>query len=160
MRVMGVDLGTRRIGLAVSDASGTLARPWRAIPATASPTASAEAVLAALRAFAAETGEASSDDGPGSVFAELVVGFPQRLGGGDTHLTATVRAFAAALADRTGLPVHLQDERLSSHEAEARLSAREPDWRKRKAQLDAEAASVILQDYLDTRADRAPVAPA
>jgi putative Holliday junction resolvase len=160
MRVMGVDLGTRRIGLAVSDASGTLARPWKALPAAGSPRQSAEAVLRALRAFAVETGEATPDDGPGRVFAALVVGFPQRLGGGDTHLTATVRALATALAERTGLAVHLQDERLSSHEAESRLSARERDWRKRKALLDAEAASVILQDYLDSRADRAPVAPA
>src|SRR5579863_1585977 len=160
MRVMGVDLGTKRIGLAVSDASGTLARPWKAVPAASSPLQSAEAVLVALRAFVVETGEAASEDGPGAVFAALVVGFPQRLGGGDTHLTATVRAFATALAERTGLTVHLQDERLSSHEAETRLTARERDWRKRKALLDAEAAAVILQDYLDASATRAPVAPA
>jgi len=45
----------------------------------------------------------------------------------------------------------LQDERLSSHEAEERLAVRERDWRKRKAKLDAAAAAVILQDYLDAR---------
>ncbi|MND09927.1 Holliday junction resolvase-like protein [compost metagenome] len=43
----------------------------------------------------------------------------------------------------------MQDERLSSHEAEARLSVNEKDWRRRKAQLDAAAAAVLLQDYLD-----------
>jgi putative Holliday junction resolvase len=54
------------------------------------------------------------------------------------------------------IPVALQDERLSSHEAEALLARREKDWRKRKAQLDAMSAAVILQDYLDTGgADRA-----
>ena len=51
----------------------------------------------------------------------------------------------------TGLLVHLQDERLSSHEAEQRLAERERDWRRRKAKLDAAAAAVILQDYLDGR---------
>ena len=49
------------------------------------------------------------------------------------------------------MPVILQDERLSSTEAESRLARRERDWRKRKQQLDAAAAAVILQDYLDSR---------
>ena len=49
------------------------------------------------------------------------------------------------------MPIVLQDERLTSHEAEELLSRREKDWRKRKSQLDAAAAAVILQDYLDTR---------
>ncbi len=49
------------------------------------------------------------------------------------------------------MPVILQDERLSSTEAEARLARREKDWRKRKQQLDAAAAAIILQDYLDSR---------
>jgi len=48
--------------------------------------------------------------------------------------------------------VHLQDERLSSREAESRLAIRERDWRKRKARLDAAAAAIILQDYLDAHA--------
>jgi len=47
--------------------------------------------------------------------------------------------------------VVLQDERLSSREAESRLARREPDWRKRKKHLDAAAAAIILQDYLDGR---------
>ena len=70
-----------------------------------------------------------------------------------TSRRGPAREFAQALGALTGLPVHLQDERLTSHEAEARLAARERDWRKRKAQLDAAAAAVILQDYLDARAD-------
>jgi putative Holliday junction resolvase len=162
MRAMGVDLGTRRIGLAVSDPSGTLARPWQTLPAAATPEACAETVAAALEAFAeeasrAENGEADAGAGAGH-FDVMVVGFPQRLGGGATHLTEHVRAFATALAARTGLVVHLQDERLSSHEAEARLKVLERDWRKRKAKLDAAAAAVILQDFLDACAARASVA--
>jgi putative Holliday junction resolvase len=55
------------------------------------------------------------------------------------------------------VPVILQDERLSSTEAESRLARRERDWRKRKQQLDAAAAAVILQDYLDSRPRTRPV---
>jgi len=156
---MGVDLGTRRIGLAVSDPSGTLARPWRTLLAASTPQASAETVAAALREFAEAARRAEHGEvGATGLIDVLVVGLPQRLGGGDTHLTKTVRVFAGALASRTGLVVHLQDERLSSHEAEARLSVRERDWRKRKAKLDAAAAAVILQDFLDACADHASLA--
>lgn len=156
---MGVDLGTRRIGLAVSDPSGTLARPWRTLLAASTPQASAETVAAALREFAEAARRAEHGDvGATGLIDVLVVGLPQRLGGGDTHLTETVRVFAGALASRTGLVVHLQDERLSSHEAEARLSVRERDWRTRKAKLDAAAAAVILQDFLDACADHASLA--
>jgi putative holliday junction resolvase len=82
----------------------------------------------------------------------VVVGWPRRLDGSPTDQTALVEAFARALKSRIDLPVVLQDERLSSHEAETRLALRESDWRKRKARLDAAAAAIILQDYLDGRA--------
>ena len=81
----------------------------------------------------------------------VVVGWPRRLNGSPTEQTPIVEAFASALKSQIGVPVILQDERLSSHEAESRLATREADWRKRKARLDAAAAAVILQDYLDGR---------
>jgi putative Holliday junction resolvase len=159
VRVLGIDLGTRRIGLAVSDASGLLARPWKTITAPAQTPERVQVVVSALREF----GMSELLD-PGvdlkTVFDALVVGFPQKLGGGDTHLSGEVRAFAKALGETTGLAVHLQDERLSSHEADSRLGVGERDWRKRKAKLDAAAAAVILQDYLDTRADQHRASPA
>ena len=158
MRAMGVDLGTRRIGLAVSDPSGTLARPWQTVPAAATPEACAETVAAALEAFSQTARRAENGEADAGLFDVMVVGLPQRLGGGDTHLTGHVREFATALSARTGLVVHLQDERLSSHEADARLKVRERDWRKRKAKLDAAAAAVILQDFLDAYAARASLA--
>jgi putative Holliday junction resolvase len=155
MRLAGVDLGLRRIGLAASDPSGTLARPWKTIAAGATPERSAGLVRSALTHYAAETGAAAAGEPAGlAAFDAIVVGWPERLGGGDTHLTEAVRRFVVALQDLTGLRVERQDERLSSHEADARLGARERDWRKRKAQLDAAAAAVILQDYLDARLDR------
>jgi putative Holliday junction resolvase len=81
----------------------------------------------------------------------LVIGLPRRLDGSANDMTPRVQAFAQTLGDRTSLPVVLQDERLTSVEAESRLATRDKDWRSRKARLDAAAAAIILQDYLDSR---------
>ena len=143
VRVLGVDFGLRRIGLALSDESGLLASAWQTVPAADSPKASAQAIAQVL-ARARDGG----DERAGSI-AAIVVGLPRRLNGADNDLSQPARDFAAALATAMGLKVSLQDERLSSHEAESQLAVREKDWRKRKAQLDAAAAAVILQDYLD-----------
>ena len=64
-------------------------------------------------------------------------------------MTSRVKAFADELRARTGRTVVLQDERLTSVEAESRLALKEKSWRTRKDKLDAAAAAVILQDYLD-----------
>jgi putative Holliday junction resolvase len=150
MRVLGVDYGRKRIGLALSDATAIVARPWRSLPAAATPAGSA-AALASLLADAREGG----DDVVGEL-AAVVVGLPRRLSGEDTDQTQPARDFAGALHALTRLDVHLQDERLSSREAESRLARRERDWRRRKLRLDAAAAAVILQDFLDARATGAP----
>jgi putative Holliday junction resolvase len=141
MRVLGVDFGARRIGLALSDDTAVLARPWQVVAAAASPAASADVVARLISS--GQTGEEAAGIG------EIVVGLPRRLNGTDTDQTAAARAFAAALAGATGLKVALQDERLSSHEADERLAVRDKDWRRRKARIDAAAAAIILQDYLD-----------
>jgi putative Holliday junction resolvase len=94
---------------------------------------------------AGATDELSDADG----IQNVVVGLPRRLNGEDTDQTQPARDFAAALQNLSGLPVALQDERLSSREAESRLAIKEKDWRRRKEKLDAAAAAVILQDYLD-----------
>jgi putative Holliday junction resolvase len=140
MRVLGIDLGERRIGLAVSDASGTLARPLKTIERGR---ADRDAV-AQLRLLVAEL---DADECIGSI----VVGLPRRLDGSPTDQTARVEQMVVLLSKTLNLPVYTQDERLSSHEADARLAVRERDWRKRKAKLDAAAAAVILQDFLDAR---------
>jgi putative Holliday junction resolvase len=82
--------------------------------------------------------------------ARIVIGLPLHLDGSPTETTAAVLALAGPLSARTGLPVCFQDERLSSREAESRLAVTQRDWRRRKANLDAAAAAVILQDYLDS----------
>lgn len=102
---------------------------------------------ATVAQVAAEIARLAGEDDP---VDSIVVGLPKRLDGSPNDMTAPVQQFAASLQARTGLPVVLQDERLTSHEAESRLAVREKDWRARKAKLDAAAAAIILQDYLDT----------
>ena len=79
----------------------------------------------------------------------VVIGLPRRLDGSPTDQTARVRRLAELLATELAVPITLQDERLTSHEADELLAQREHDWRKRKQQLDAMAAALILQDFLD-----------
>jgi len=141
MRALGVDYGRKRIGLALSDATGLLARAWKTVERVGNPAQVAAAIATEAQALAAE------EDGLGVV----VLGFPRRLNGEPTDQTANVSAIAERLRALVAIPVVLQDERLSTHEAEERLAQREKDWRKRKTMLDAAAAAVILQDYLDSR---------
>ena len=141
MRVLGIDYGARRIGLALSDATATLASPWRMLQR---PPSEAET----LRILIAEVTKLKNED---EGLEAVVVGWPRRLDGSATDQTPIVETFARALKAQIDLPVGLQDERLSSTEAESRLARREKDWRKRKHLLDAAAAAVILQDYLDGR---------
>ena len=139
MRILALDVGRRRIGLAISDPSGTLARPHSTVQVS-----DADAVDLVAREVLRL---AAQDDGVGRV----VVGLPRRLDGSASDGTAAVEQFIAALRMRIPIDVVTEDERLSSREAESRLAVRERDWKKRKKQLDAAAAAVILQDYLDRR---------
>jgi len=139
--VLGIDYGARRIGLALSDATATLASPWRLLQRPPSDAETLRLVVAEITALARD------DDG----LEAVVVGWPRRLDGSANDQTPIVETFARALEAQVAVPVVLQDERLSSHEAESRLATHEPDWKKRKQKLDAAAAAVILQDYLDGR---------
>jgi putative Holliday junction resolvase len=141
MRILGVDDGRRRIGLAVSDPTGTLARPVETVAGHDDPAAAAREVAEALARLEA------GDEPVGAI----VVGLPLRLDGTPNDQTGHARALAAELRRLTGRDVVLQDERLTSREAESRLALRERDWRVRKKRLDAAAAAVMLQEYLDSR---------
>lgn len=138
MRTLGVDVGTRRIGLAISDPTGLIARPLMTLQ-VGSLAHGVDRVLAEVVRLLAE------DDG----LARIVVGVPARLDGSPTRETAQVAGFMEQLRARTPVPVVGEDERLTSREAESRLAATERDWRKRKQQLDAVAAAIVLQDHLD-----------
>jgi putative Holliday junction resolvase len=139
VRALGIDYGERRIGLALSDPTGLLASPWKKIDNDANLGAAAQRLALEVDALVAEP------DG----LAAIVIGLPRRLSGEDNAQTARVRKLAELLGDKTAIPITFQDERLTSHEAEERLATRVRDWRKRKQQLDAMAAALILQDYLD-----------
>jgi putative Holliday junction resolvase len=144
VRVLAIDFGLRRVGLAISDPTATLARPLRTIATEdRDPTGLVAEVVAAL---------VREEEG----LSLVVVGLPCRLDGTPHELTARVHAFAEALQSQVALPIVLRDERLTSHEAEARLAERYRDWRTRKSRLDAAAAAIILQEYLDDRSRGLP----
>jgi putative pre-16S rRNA nuclease len=138
-RVAALDIGERRIGVAISDATRTLARPVGVLQTSGLDGDAVERAASEVARLAAE------EDG----LATLVIGLPRHLDGSPNDMTPRVEKFAARLGARTDLPVVLQDERLTSREAESRLALREKNWRVRKQRLDAAAAAVILQEYLD-----------
>jgi putative Holliday junction resolvase len=135
-RVLGIDFGERRIGVAVSDPTGTLASP---LP-TLKRRAGKRPPLAALEALAREY----------EVVA-LVMGLPLTPSGEESEWTRTVREVGDALARRTGLPIHYLDERYTSVQAERAVRGIGLPKRKReeKERVDAAAAVLILQAWLD-----------
>ncbi len=134
-RVMGLDVGARRIGVALSDADGTLATPLTTIRATPR-----EYALEQLRRLAAEHS-----------VVELVVGLPLTLRGEVGPQATIVQAFAVELEAALKLPVAFFDERLTSVAAEQLLRDLGVKPAKRKEQIDQVAAGIILQDFLDHR---------
>ena len=142
--MLGLDLGERRIGIAISDPTATLARPVKTVQRGRSDEGAAELLRAEIE-------ELTSEEEIGTV----VIGLPRKLDGQDTQQTPRVRQMIVLLSARIPIPIVTQDERLTSREAEERLAIRETDWRKRKARLDAAAAAIILQDYLDAVKERA-----
>jgi putative Holliday junction resolvase len=141
VRALGIDYGERRIGLALSDATGLLASPWKQMSNDANVGAAARRLAAEVRTLQGQ------DDGLDAV----VIGLPKRLDGTPNDQTGRVRRLAELLAAEITAPITLQDERLTSHEADELLAQREHDWRRRKQHVDAMAAALILQDFLDHR---------
>jgi putative Holliday junction resolvase len=140
-RIVGLDVGERRIGVAISDATRTLARPVGALRTTGLDGDALEVARAEVERLAGE------EDG----VAAIVVGLPRRLDGSAGAMTPRIERFGARLRARLDQPVVFQDERLTSREAESRLASREKNWRVRKQRLDAAAAAIVLQDYLESQ---------
>lgn len=137
-RVLAIDPGTRRIGVAISDPTGTIAQPLLALPAE--PAATLVQRLADL-ARRQEAGR-------------LVVGLPRRMDGGLGPEARSARALADELRRTTGLEVALVDERLTSVAAERALLSGGASRARRRQLSDQVAAALILQTYLDTVAAR------
>ena len=144
VRALGIDVGERRVGLALSDSTGTLATPLTAVAGRLRLEGRVDAVVREIDRLSRE------EDG----LDRIVIGLPCRLDGRPHKQTVRVMEFVEALRCRTVLPIDLQDERLTTREAESRLALREKDWRQRKSRLDAAAAAIILQDYLDVACKR------
>ena len=134
-RVLGVDLGERRIGLALSDPLGLIASPLAVLERSGDPAADQRAIVAAARDAGAE---------------RIVVGLPRSLGGGAGPAARAVREEIEAIA-ALGLPVEAHDERLTTVTAERVLAARGVRGPARRTQVDKVAAAVILQSWLDSR---------
>lgn len=124
---LALDVGSKRIGVAIAQHEAKLPRPLCTLDAESD-------VLAQLR-------QLISDESIGT----LVVGLPRGLDGQETAQTRAVQVFAASLAE-FGLPVHMQDEALTSRQAEAELQARGGSYA--KGDIDALAATYILEDFL------------
>ena len=139
MRALGIDLGTKRIGVALSNSEGTLATPFEVV-ARSGDLARDHAAIAAL---AEEVG------------AEvLVVGLPLSLDGSEGPAAQGARAEADLLAEATGLRTLLWDERLTTVSADRELIALDLGARERRRVVDKVAAAVMLQAWLDHRRAR------
>ena len=133
-RRLGVDVGTVRVGVALSDATGFLASPLETLRR-----AKDESDLDRLAALVVE-----------HEVVEVVVGDPRHLSGASGASAADAGAYAGSLATRIGdVPVRLVDERLSTVTAASHLRARGIDARRQRSVIDQEAAVVILQSHLD-----------
>lgn len=137
MRWLAVDHGTKRIGVAFCDELEILATPFEVLANDG------EAALARLVRLAREEGAQG-----------LVVGLPKHKDGAESATAPLARAFGEALAARTGLPLRFADEHLSSAAAEQLLATRGVKPKDRKARLDAAAAAVILEGFLEERRAR------
>lgn len=139
MRVLGLDLGQKRIGVAVSDEGASIAFPSGAI-ACRGPKKDVQAVLDLIKE---------------REIGRVVVGLPRHLDGREGPEAEAARAFAEALHRRSGLPVETLDERWTTIEAERVLHAQGRNKKKQRAVVDSVAASIILGTYLDLLRNRA-----
>ncbi len=139
--MLGLDLGSKRIGVALSDSAGTVATPYEVVQRSGDR----QRDHRAIKALAAEA-EAEG----------LVVGLPLSLDGSMGPAAKAAAAEARELGATTGLPVETYDERLTTVTAERSLLAQNLDAKARRKVVDKVAAAVILQAWLDSRAAAPP----
>ena len=138
LRVLGLDVGERRIGVAVSDPTGTIVSPVAAIRRVSQE--------ADIRTVTALAGEYDAE--------AIVVGLPISLNGRLGPQARLVREFIRSLSKESPVPVHSHDERFSTVEAERLLREAGHAPSREKGLRDSAAASVILQAYLDAKRER------
>ena len=133
MKAMGIDFGLARIGIALSDDTKFLATPTETYK----------------RVNIEQDIQHLVDIITTKKVDEIVCGLPMNMAGEEQEIALKTREFMAKLAENVDVKIEFVDERLSSIMAEEMLKVTERDWKKRKEKLDAVAASIILQDYLD-----------
>ncbi len=136
-RILCLDVGEKRIGIAISDPDMSIAFPHKVLNRT-----SLEKDLRAI-----------SDVIEEKKAVKLVVGHPISLSGGKSQQTLLVEEFTEEIKKEIGIETILWDERLSTSEADKSLSSMGTESRKRRGKIDAIAASLILQNYLDKNRD-------
>lgn len=136
MRALGIDLGSKRIGVALSDSAGSVATPYEVVVRSGDRARDHRRI-----------GELAEEAGA----VCLVVGLPLSLDGRPGPAARSAKAEAAELADATGLPVELWDERLTTVTADRELIALDLNAPARRKVVDKVAASVMLQSWLDHR---------
>jgi putative Holliday junction resolvase len=133
MRALAIDLGSVRVGIAISDELGLMAHPRPHLAGGNVP-----ALLQALQALAMAEG-----------IDRFIVGLPRHLNGSEGRAARDARRFARALAKHTGIEVVLCDEWLSTRQAQARLREAGNKQRDSRSRIDSAAAAVLLQSWLD-----------
>ena len=141
MRALGIDFGEKRIGLAVSDAEGRYAIPWKTLTRRSDRQAIEE-----LSALAKEES-----------IELIVLGDPRNLDGSTGLQSERVEAFSRKLAAALDLPIETVNESLTSHEADSRLREAGLKARRRRERVDSLAAQILLQEALDRRRAAEPV---
>lgn len=135
-RFLGLDIGNRRIGVAVSDELGLTAQPVMTLERRRSRREDLRSLARLARRFGV---------------AGIVVGNPLHLDGAESRQAEKTRAFAAELGELTGLPVHLRDERLTTQEAHQILYQAGHDRQQHRKVVDQVAATLILQGFLNEK---------
>ncbi|HHY44414.1 MAG TPA: Holliday junction resolvase RuvX [Firmicutes bacterium] len=139
-KIIGVDLGLKRVGVSISDETNILASPLATLPYRGPETLAEE-----LTALAREHGASS-----------FVIGFPKNMDGTLGPAGKRARRFAALLERHSGLNVFLYDERLTTSQVEKEMIALGKSRRLRKETIDGAAAALILENYLRAMRNRAP----
>jgi putative Holliday junction resolvase len=143
-RYLGIDHGTKRIGLAVGDGAGRLATPVQTVHAGGEPRGQVRAVLSAAEQYHIDA---------------FVIGLPLNMDGTEGSQARLTRAFGALLGEADPRPVHYFDERLTSHAAADALRSTGQSRRKRAAREDSVAAQMMLQAFLDDPHSRTGLDP-
>ena len=138
-RFLALDVGLKRIGIAVSDELGLTAQPVLTLERRRNPREDLRSIGRLCRRFAV---------------SGIVVGNPLKLTGEVSTQAAKIQAFAAALGELTGLPIQLWDERLTTHEAQQMLYEAGHARQEHRRLVDQVAATLILQSFLDHQADQ------